>query len=140
MDYQKYKQKYFADPQPIPRFKFQGNFGVCLFFEDYPAAVSYYTAALGDPAYLEGEFTRGWKIGSGWLTIFKSKSGNPENVEVIFQMETPQEAEQLHQALIDAGGKGARPTDELMYEPVRFCPLQDPFGTQLTIISPLKVK
>jgi hypothetical protein len=140
MDYQEYRKKYFTNPQPHSKFNFQGNFGVCLFFEDYPKVIKYYTAALGDPAYQEGEFTRGWEIGSGWLTIFKSKSGNPENIEVIFQMETPEEAERLHQALINAGGKGEEPTDELMYEPVRFCPVQDPFGTQLTIISPLNVK
>jgi type I restriction enzyme R subunit len=32
-----------------------------------------------------------------------------------------EEAERLQQALVDAAGEGAAPSDELMYEPIRFC-------------------
>ena len=40
-------------------------------------------------------------------------------------------------AFIAAGGTGGEPSDELMYEPVRACPVRDPSGTHILIISPL---
>jgi hypothetical protein len=58
-------------------------------------------------------------------------------VEVTLQVESPEEAERLQRAFIEAGGEGATPSDELMYVPVRFCPVRDPFGTEILIISPL---
>jgi hypothetical protein len=45
-------------------------------------------------------------------------------------------ADRLQAAFIAAGGAGPEPTDTLMYEPVRYCPVRDPFGTDLLIISP----
>jgi hypothetical protein len=137
MNYQEYRNAYFADPMPEPRYRFSGAFGVTLYFAEYAAAVAYYRQVLGPPAYLEGEGTRGWPIGSGWLTLLRGRSGNPRNVEVTFRMERPEEAERLQRAFIEAGGEGPAPTDELMYEPVRSCPVRDPFGTELLIVSPL---
>ena len=136
MNYNKYKAAYFAKPAPIPRYTFSGSFGVTLYFEDYPTAVDYYTQVLGPPAYAEGDGTRSWAIGSGWLTLLRGKAGNPQNIEVTFQMDDPQEAERLQCAFITAGGQGPAPSDELMYEPVRFCPVTDPFGMDILIISP----
>jgi hypothetical protein len=63
------------------------------------------------------------------------RSGNPWNVEVTFRLETPVEAERLQRAFIEAGGEGPTPTDQLMHEPIRSCPVCDPFGTELLIIS-----
>ncbi len=137
MDYKEYRRAYFADPMPEPRYGFSGSFGVTLFFEDFDSAVDYYGRVLGPPAYVEGEGTRGWQIGSGWLTLLRGKSGNPRNVEVTFELETPEEAESLQRAFIGAGGEGAAPSDQLMYAPVRSCPVRDPFGTELLIIGPL---
>jgi hypothetical protein len=108
-----------------------------LYFEKYDAAIEYYSQVLEQPAYVEGEGTRGWQVGSGWLTLLQGKSGSPRNVEVTFQMETPQEAEKLQRAFIGAGGQGSAPSDQLMYELVRSCPVSDPFGTELLIISRL---
>ena len=102
----------------------------------FDQAVSYYAQVLGPPAYVEGAGTRGWPIGSGWLTLLRGTSGNPRNVEVTFRVETVQEAERLQRAFIEAGGTGQEPSDQLMYEPVRFCPVRDPFGTDLLVISP----
>lgn len=138
MDYETYRKNYFADPLPTPRYHFNGNFGVTLYYEDYDAAITYYEEVLGLPAYAEGAGTRGWPIGNGWLTILKGEDGNPRNVEVTFVVETPTEAEDLQQAFIEAGGKGPTSSNELMYEPIRFCSVVDPFGTSLLIISPLK--
>jgi hypothetical protein len=137
MNYQEYRKTYFTDPMPKPRYRFSGAFGVTLYFEDYDPAVAYYRQVLGPPAYAEGEGTRGWPIGPGWLTLLRARSGNPRNVEVTLQVESPEEAERLQRAFIEAGGEGATPSDELMYVPVRFCPVRDPFGTEILIISPL---
>jgi hypothetical protein len=137
MDYKTYRQNYFVDPSPKPRYQFNGTFGVTLFFEDFTAAVAYYKQVLGPPAYVEGTGTRGWRVGDGWLTLLRGKSGNPQNVEITFVVETPAEAEALQAAFIEAGGKGESPSNQLMYEPIRFCPVTDPFGTALLVISPL---
>jgi hypothetical protein len=137
MNYQEYQAAYFTEPRPEPRYRFSGSFGVTLYFEEFDSAVGYYRQVLGPPAYVEGEGTRGWAIGSGWLTLLRGESGNPRNVEVTLQVETPEEAERLQRAFIEAGGEGPTPSDQLMYEPIRSCPVRDPFGTEILIISPL---
>ncbi len=133
MDYKTYRQKFYTDPPPEPRYNFQGAMWVALFYEDYFPAVKYYTQVLGPPVYVEGDNTHGWRIGDGWLTLFPSKDGNPRNVEVNFVVATPAEAEALQAAFIAAGGTGEPPSDELMYEPIRFCAVTDPFGVSLLI-------
>lgn len=140
MDFEMYKRKYYADPPPPPRFNFTGHFGVALFFEKYTEVVEYYSEVLGPPVYIEGKGTRGWRIGQGWLTLFGANSGKPGNVEITLEMETPEEAEALQRAFIEAGGSGEDPTDQIMYVPIRYCPVQDPFGTQIIIISPLEIE
>ena len=96
MDFEAYKKDFYADPPPEPRFKFSGSFGIFLFYENYEAVVNYYKKVLGPPNYIEGAGTRGWRIGDGWFTLFQAKTGNPQNVEVTFVMDTPDEAEALH--------------------------------------------
>ena len=137
MDYDSYREKFFANPSPEPRFEYLGLHGTTLFFSDYEAAVDYYTQVLGEPAYVEGTGTRGWRMGNTWLTLLKGKTGNPQNMELNIVMQTPTEADRLQAAFIEAGGVGEAPSDELMYEPVRFCSVQDPYGTNILIISPL---
>lgn len=137
MDYKEYKQKYFANPASQPKFDFVGLHGIALYFHEYEKAVAFYSAVLGPPAYIEGEFTKGWQIGNIWLTLFPSKSGNPQNAEIHFLMKTPQEVEKLYQAFISAGATGDAPSDQLMYEPLRYCYLQDPFGTGILIVCKL---
>jgi hypothetical protein len=56
-------------------------------------------------------------------------------MEVTIMMDSVEEAERLHAAFLAAGGTGAPPSDELMYEPVRFCSVKDPFGSDITIIA-----
>jgi hypothetical protein len=137
MDFETYQKNYFVAPPPEPRFNFKGNFGVTLFYEDYEPAITYFERVFGPPGYVEGEGTHGWRIGKGWLTLLKGKSGNPRNVEVTFIVATPGEAETLQRAFIEAGGQGPAPSDELMYEPIRYCAVTDPFGVELLVISPL---
>jgi len=135
MDYEAYKNAYITDPPPESRFLFSGLSGVALLIEDFDSAVDYYQRVLGPPAYVEGRGTRGWRIGSDWLTLLQAKSGAPQNMEVILTTETPEEAERLQHAFIEAGGKGPPPSDQLMYEPVRYCPVRDPFGIDILVIS-----
>lgn len=137
MDYESYRRDFYVDPQPESRFEYLGLHGVTLFFSDYEAAVDYYTSVLGSPAYVEGKGTRGWQIGETWLTLLKWEKGNPRNVEFNIVMKSSQEAERLQAAFIEAGGSGEPPSDQLMYEPVRFCPVVDPFGTNILIFSRL---
>lgn len=135
MNYQAYQKAYFVEPQPEQKFKYKGILGVTLFFEAYETAVAYYTAVLGSPAYVEKDDTKGWQLGNTWLTLLKGGSGYPQNVEVSIITQTVSEAEKLQAAFIAAGGKGPAPSDQLMYQPVRSCPVSDPFGTQILIYA-----
>ena len=138
MDYATYRHAYFAEPQPEPRFDLGGVLGATLYFSDYPAAVEFYSEVLGEPAYAEGGGTRGWRLGATWLTLLAGGEGAPRNVEVPIVASTPAEAERLQAAFVDAGATGSHPEDQLMYEPVRVCPVTDPFGTQLLIYAGLE--
>ena len=137
MDYDTYRKAYFIDPVPKPRFCFTGAFGATLYFEDYPAAIAFYELVLGPPAYVEGAGTRGWPIGSGWLTLLAGKQGNPRNIEITLELATPEEAESLQQEFLAAGAVGSEPADRYMYVPVRVCPVVDPFGLEIMIVSRL---
>jgi hypothetical protein len=137
MDFEAYRRACFVDPPPAPRFAFTGAFGSTLYFQDFDGAVAFYAAALGPPAYAEGDGTRGWPIGAGWLTLLRGSDGNPRNVELTLEVASVEAAERLQAALVAAGGRGSPPADRLMYRPVRTCPVADPFGTELMIVAPL---
>jgi hypothetical protein len=137
VDYETYRREHFTDPAPVPRFGFGGGSGATLYFADYPAAVAFYTEVLGEPGYTEGDATRGWQVGTGWLTLLAGGDGAPRNTEIGLMMETPAEAERLQRAFIAAGGSGIDPSDQLMYDPIRSCPVTDPFGTELLIYARL---
>ena len=139
MDYDAYRRQYFTDPQPEARFGFAGMHGLTLYFADYEAAIAYYERVLGPPAYREGPFTHGWRIGDSWLTLLKGAADNPRNVEMLFVMQSVAEAERLQAAFIAAGAAGEPPSDQLMYHPIRYCPVVDPFGTNILIIARLEV-
>lgn len=137
MDFDSYREAFFAVPQPPQRY-LGGLHGLTLFFERYQEAIAYYQEVLGPPNYSEGDDTRGWSVGGTWLTLLKGESGAPRNVEVLFLMASPVEAERLQAAFVAAGGDGAEPSDQLMYEPVRYCPVRDPFGTAILLVAPLE--
>lgn len=137
MDYAEYQKRYFVEPAPPQRFAFAGSFGMTLYYQDYQAAVAFYTSVLGPPGYIEGSDTHGWRIGGGWLTLLAGRDGNPKNVEVTFAFATPAEAERFQRACLDAGAAGEPPSDQLMYLPVRCCPVVDPLGVDVMIFAPL---
>ena len=134
MNYEEYKNNFIRNPEE-QEFAYQSMNSVALFYEDFHEAINYYTAVLGTPNYQEGEFTFGWRIGSGWLTILKGRKGNPHNVEVSFIMHSSEEADRLQQAFIAAGGVWQEPMDTLMYIPVHLCPVTDPFGVEIMVYS-----
>lgn len=138
MDYETYRKKYFVEPAPEQRFTFAGINGITLFYQDYEAAVEYFQQVLGPPAYVEGENTKGWRVGDTWLTLLRGADGNPRNVEVMIVVRNQGEADRLQRTFIEAGGSGPDPVDTLMYEPVHVCPVTDPFGTNFMIYSPLE--
>ena len=86
----------------------------------------------------------GWRMGSTWLTLFPSKEAtypgsNPRNTEFAIQVAVPDEVDALYQAFIDAGAKkGWEPFNTEMYEEMRFCYVDDPFGVRIDIICPLE--
>lgn len=137
MDFNTYRHAYFSDPPPEPRFDLRGVLGITLYFSDFAAALDFYTSVLGEPAYVEGAGTRGWQLGDTWLTLLAGGDGAPRNVEVPIVASSPAEAERLQAAFIGAGATGPHPSDQLMYVPVRVCPVTDPFGTELLIFATL---
>lgn len=56
-------------------------------------------------------------------------------MELLFVMRSPEEAESLQAAFVAAGGRGDAPSDQLMYQRVRYCPVRDPFGTEILVIA-----
>jgi hypothetical protein len=136
MDFEEYRRAYFVDPPPEPRFRFDGVRGATLYFSDYEEAVAYYTEVLGAPEYVEGAGTRGWRVGDSWLTLLAGGDGAPRNTEIGIVVDSPAEAEALQAAFVAAGGTGAEPSDQLMYRPIRACPVTDPFGTEILIHAP----
>lgn len=137
MDYKTYRRLYFVDPPPRPRFPFAGLGGVSLYVHEYGRALAFYEAVLGPPAYVEGEWTRGWPIGNDWLTLFPADEGGPGNMDLTIEMDTAAAVTRLYEAFIAAGATGDPPSDQLMYQPVRYAAVTDPFGTVIVIISPL---
>lgn len=136
MDARNDPDRFFTRPAPEPRFAFRGILGEALYFAEFEAAVAYYERVLGPPGYAEGSGTCGWRIGATWLTLLRGADGAPRNVEVQLVVETPAEAERLQAAFVSAGGTGSPPADAVMYQPVRSCPVTDPFGTALLITAP----
>lgn len=130
-----YRKAFVVDPQPSQRYRFVSNFNVTLFYESFDEAVAFFAQVLGPAGYVEGENTIGWRIGAGWLTLLRGKQGNPKNVEVMFEVGDSAEAEKLQQAFIAAGASGPAPSNELMYDPVRYCPFVDPFGIDFLIFA-----
>ena len=42
MDYEEYRNTYFTNPIPQPRYRFSGSFGITLYFEEFEAAVHFH--------------------------------------------------------------------------------------------------
>lgn len=135
MDFEEYHSRYFRQPTPEQRFAFAGVSGATLYYQEYAAALAFFRKVLGEPAYVEGEFTHGWRIGESWLTVFPAKSGSPSNLEVPIYLQNPADVDALYAAFIAAGAQGDLPQDALMYLPVRMTVVTDPFGVMFTLVG-----
>ena len=118
-----------------------------LYIEDYQAAIDFYTRVFGAPASIaDNQSLHGWRLAATWLTVFPGKVGsspnnNPRNAEFAVQVSTVAEVDPLHQALIEAGSKTYMPPeDTTMYEPMRYCCVDDPFGVRIDIYCPLETQ
>jgi catechol 2,3-dioxygenase-like lactoylglutathione lyase family enzyme len=137
MDEDAYRQAYFTDPAPAPRFPFAGIAGVSLYVKRYKEALAFYSAVLGPPAYREGASTHGWRIGPDWLTLFPAEANGPANMDVTVRLASPAAVADLREAFITAGATSDPPSDQLLYEAVRYARVVDPFGAVWILISPL---
>lgn len=125
-------------PNAQPRYTFNGLSGIALYVEDFERAVDYYTRVLGPHGHEVGAGTRAWRLGPHWLTLLRGRAGGPKNVELVIEMDTPAEAERLQAAFIEAGGSGEAPSEQTMFVKLRYCPVTDPFGNTMLIVSPLE--
>jgi uncharacterized glyoxalase superfamily protein PhnB len=96
--------------------------------------LDFFRQVFGPPAYIEGQYTHGWKIGDSWLTVFPAQEGNPKNLEIPIYLQTAQEVDRLYDAFIEAGAQGDRPKDTIMYLPVRMAIVTDPFGVAFNLV------
>lgn len=135
MDYEEYRRRYFADPPPPERFEAQGILGATLYYQDYQGALAFLRQVFGDPVYVEGENTHGWRIGRSWLSVFPAKEGAPINIEIPLYLQRAADVDQLYAAFIEAGASGDEPQNTLIYEPVRMAIVTDPFGATWDLVA-----
>lgn len=126
------------------RFGISGLNYVSLYPADHRAALDYYAAVFG-PLDVENphDGVWGWRMGSTWLTVFPGKFGpDPEgttkNVEFAIEMTSREEVDHLFEAFVAAGVRNSvAPNDTVMYEPMRYAYVDDPFGVRIDIYCPL---
>ena len=110
---------------------------------EFEGAVAFYTAVFGPPL-VDQDTLKGWQLGDTWLTLFpasaegKIAQENPRNAEFAVQVAAPEQVDALYHALLAAGASSCwEPEDTEMYEPMRFCCLDDPFGIRVDVFCPL---
>ena len=113
---------------------------ITLYIHDQRAAIEFYTGVFGAPDMADEEsVTYGWRMGSTWLTLFPASGGpapgvNPRNTEFAIQVAAPGEVDALYATLLAAGARACMPpSDTAMYEPMRFCCVDDPFGARIDV-------
>ena len=127
-----------------PLFQIVGLNYVSFYLETLDEAVAFYTKIFGPPE-VEDEVgpLYGWKMGTTWLTFLPSKMGttkeqNPRNAEFAIQVAEPGEVDRLYDAFRAAGAtKCMEPQDTEMYEPMRFCAVDDPFEIRIDVYCPI---
>lgn len=114
-----------------------------FYIKDYDTAVAFYSRVFGPPQS-DAPRIKGWKLGDTWLTLFPSEDmghdpdGNPRNAEFAIQVAAPAQVDVLYNALLDAGAKTCmEPKDTEMYDPMRFCCVDDPVGIRVDVYCPI---
>ena len=138
MDFDEYQREFFIRPTPIPRFPFTRIGGVTITVERFEEACAFYRAVLGPPAFVEGAEAVGWPLADAWLTLLPGRGGSSAaTVSMTLEVATAAEADRLQQTFVHAGATASPARNTFMYEQVRFCPVTDPFGTEIIIVAPL---
>jgi catechol 2,3-dioxygenase-like lactoylglutathione lyase family enzyme len=126
------------------KFQIVGLNYVSLYLLNLEEAVTFYTKIFGSPEAVDKKGPLyGWKLGSTWLTLFPSKIGtakesNPCNAEFAIQVAMPEEVDRLYETFLAEGAtKCMEPEDTEMYEPMRFCCVDDPFGVRIDVYCPI---
>ncbi|NUM47007.1 MAG: VOC family protein [Anaerolineales bacterium] len=114
-----------------------------FYFKDFEAAVAFYTGIFGPPQNDDPRI-KGWHLGNTWLTFFPAEdmgtdpNGNPRNAEFAVQVAAPEQVDTLYNALLEAGATPCRaPEDTRMYDKMRYCCVDDPFGVRVDVYCPL---
>jgi len=135
MKYTDYRKQYFTKTT-----KLEARItGIDMYLHDWAKAVAFYTHLLGKPRYQEGPDIHGWELGTTWLTIFPDY-GNPDRTQSFtICMPTVKQAESLQKKCENLGAKIRPPSNQLMYKPIRHCPVTDPFGNEVLITAKLPI-
>ena len=114
-----------------------------FYLKDFEEAVAFYTRVFGPPELVEPRI-KGWKMGDTWLTFFPAEdmgtdpNGNPRNAEFAIQVAKPEQVDVLYNLLLEAGATTCRPPEDTqMYDPMRYCCVDDPFGIRIDVYSPI---
>ena len=114
-----------------------------FYVHNYDKAIAFYTQVFGRPQ-TDIPNIKGWKLGDTWLTLFPAKGmapdpgANPRNAEFAIQVAEPSQVDVLHEALLKAGAERCmEPKDTAMYDPMRFCCVDDPVGIRIDVYCPL---
>jgi len=118
-----------------------------FYVKAFDEAVAFYTKIFGETEF-EEQGLKGWKLGDTWITLFSSAKGevpaigeNPSNAEFAVEVAAPEQVDALHAALVAEGATSCMaPKDTWMYEDMRFCAVDDPFGIRVDVYCPLNKK
>ena len=115
-----------------------------FYIKDYDVAVAFYTEVFGPPETNEPRI-KGWRLGDTWLTLFPSEdlghdpAGNPRNCEFAIRVAEQEHVDALYARLLEAGATSCMaPEDTEMYDPMRFCCVDDPVGIRIDVYCPIK--
>ncbi|MCB9135095.1 MAG: VOC family protein [Anaerolineales bacterium] len=114
-----------------------------FYLKNFEKAVAFYAKIFG-PAPVSEPRLKGWKLGDTWLTFFPAEgmnidpNTNPRNAEFAIQVGEPEQVDILYKAFLEAGAKTCMaPEDTKMYDKMRFCAVDDPFGIRVDVYCPL---
>jgi catechol 2,3-dioxygenase-like lactoylglutathione lyase family enzyme len=117
-----------------------------FYIKDYEKAVAFYTTVLGPPQN-DDDRIKGWFLGDSWLTLFPAEDlghdpeTNPRNAEFAIEVSAPGEVDRLYDAMLAAGATTCMaPEDTRMYEPMRFCAVDDPVSIRIDVFCPIQKK
>ena len=115
-----------------------------IYVFEYEQAVGFYTRVFGPAHEVNNNGSHhGWRMGQTWLTVFPARGGlkkdrNPCNTEFAIQVSAPSEVDALHDLLIREGAINCMaPEDTEMYDKMRFCCVDDPFGVRIDVYCPV---